>query len=134
MLIAGLVAEVDMALGHDDVRALATQKAAERGPRDSRRLALAKEGQIAEGSPAWEDMPAGDRAKRKRAAGALGWCGVGEELRTGLLLPACKQQLCCGRSARVPASAVPASRCSGPDPSPPSLPRPSCPPMQKRRS
>ena len=69
MVIGGRVTDVDLALGHDDVRALALAKAAERGPRDSRRIGLAKEGQIAEGSPAWEDMPAGDRAKRKRAAG-----------------------------------------------------------------
>ncbi len=72
MVIAGRVADVDLALGHDDVRALAAKKAAERGGPQSRRLSLAKEGQIAEGSPAWEDMSAGDRAKRKRAAGALG--------------------------------------------------------------
>lgn len=72
MVIAGRVADVDLALGHDDVRALAAQKAAERGGSQSQRLALAKEGQITEGSPAWEDMSAGDRAKRKRAAGALG--------------------------------------------------------------
>ena len=84
MVIAGRVADVDLALGHDDVRALAAQKAAERGGSASRRLGLAKEGQIAEGSPAWEDMSAGDRAKRKRAAGAPGgggrraqWDGVG---------------------------------------------------------
>ena len=69
MVIGGRVTDVDLALGHDDVRALALAKAAEKGPRDSRRIGLAKEGQIAEGSPAWEDMPAGDRAKRKRAAG-----------------------------------------------------------------
>jgi nucleolar protein 4 len=77
VVIAGRVAEVDLALGQQDVRALAAAKAAERGPRDSRRLALAKEGQIAEGSPAWEDMAAGDRAKRKRAAGVcwLEWLG-----------------------------------------------------------
>ncbi|PRW57348.1 RNA-binding 28 isoform A [Chlorella sorokiniana] len=68
VVIAGRVADVDLALGHDDVRALAVQKAAERGGTQSRRLTLAKEGQIAEGSPAWEDMSAGDKAKRKRAA------------------------------------------------------------------
>ncbi|KAL4452269.1 hypothetical protein ABPG75_007931 [Micractinium tetrahymenae] len=67
VVIAGRVADVDMALGQDDVRALAVAKAGEKGER-SQRLALAKEGQIAEGSPAWEDMSAGDRAKRKRAA------------------------------------------------------------------
>ena len=80
MVIGGRVTDVDLALGHDDVRALALAKAAERGPRDSRRIGLAKEGQIAEGSPAWEDMPAGDRAKRKRAAGgwAAGWSGASE--------------------------------------------------------
>lgn len=69
MAIGGRAADVDLALGQDDVRALAAAKAGERGPRDSRRLALAKEGAIAEGSPAWEDMSAGDQAKRKRAAG-----------------------------------------------------------------
>ncbi len=68
MVIAGRVADVDMALGQDDVRALAVAKAGDKGER-SRRMALAKEGQIAEGSPAWEGMSAGDRAKRKRAAG-----------------------------------------------------------------
>lgn len=71
MVIAGRVADVDMALGQDDVRALAVAKAGEKGER-SRRLALAKEGQIAEGSPAWEGMSAGDRAKRKRAVGERG--------------------------------------------------------------
>jgi hypothetical protein len=69
VVVAGRPAEVDLALGQDDVRALAMSKASERGPRDNRRLALAKEGAIAEGSPAWTDMPAADRAKRKRAAG-----------------------------------------------------------------
>ena len=78
MVIAGRVADVDLALGHDDVRALAVQKAAERGGTQSRRLALAKEGQIVEGSPAWEDMSAGDQAKRKRAVGARGLCGACE--------------------------------------------------------
>ncbi|KAI3438130.1 hypothetical protein D9Q98_000571 [Chlorella vulgaris] len=68
VVVAGRPAEVDLALGQDDVRALAMSKASERGPRDNRRLALAKEGAIAEGSPAWTDMPAADRAKRKRAA------------------------------------------------------------------
>ena len=61
-----------MALAGDDVRALALAKAKDNGPRDSRRMGLAKEGQIAEGSAAWEDMSAGDQAKRKRAAGAQG--------------------------------------------------------------
>lgn len=71
-MIGGRVADVDLAVGQEEARALAVAKAAERGPRDSRRLALAKEGQIVEGSPAWEDMSAGDRAKRKRAAGSAG--------------------------------------------------------------
>ena len=77
MVIAGRPADVDLALGHDDVRALAAQKAAERGG-TSKRAALAKEGQIEEGSPAWEDMSAGDRTKRKRAAGARWLRAVGE--------------------------------------------------------
>ncbi len=71
MVIGGRVADVDLAVGQEEARALALAKVGERGPRDSRRLVLAKEGQIVEGSPAWEDMSAGDRAKRKRAAGAM---------------------------------------------------------------
>ena len=84
MVIGGRVTDVDLALGHDDVRALALAKAVDKGPRDSRRIGLAKEGQIAEGSPAWEGMPAGDQAKRKRAAG--GWWPVG---RAGRWLGGC---------------------------------------------
>ena len=70
VVIAGREAQVDLALGHDDARALSIAKAEERGhSHDNRRLGLAKEGHIVEGSPAWEDMSAGDQAKRKRAAG-----------------------------------------------------------------
>lgn len=36
----------------------------------------AKEGLIAEGTPAWQDMSVNDRNKRKRAAGAGGVLGV----------------------------------------------------------
>lgn len=70
VVIGGREAQVDLALGQDDARALSIAKAQERGHgRDNRRLGLAKEGHIVEGSPAWEDMSAGDQAKRKRAAG-----------------------------------------------------------------
>lgn len=113
MVIGGRVADVDLALGHDDVRALAVQKAAERGPRDSRRLALAKEGQLAEGSPAWEDMSAGDRAKRKRAAGGVGWGGVGLgglgwRARAGGRATLWIGRMCCAGRAAAPAMCWPA--------------------------
>lgn len=71
--VAGRKVLADLALPKDEVRALALDRAAgfcgshERN-RDRRNLYLASEGEIAEGSPAWESVPAGDRDRRKRAA------------------------------------------------------------------
>jgi len=84
VVIAGRVADVDLALGQDDVRALAVANATERGGKN-KRLALAKEGQIEEGSPAWESMSAGDRAKRKRAAGEGAKSREGRRARGGVV-------------------------------------------------
>ena len=42
VVVAGRTVDVDLALGHDDIRSLAAQKASERGPRDKRNLYLVR--------------------------------------------------------------------------------------------
>ncbi|BDA47944.1 probable RNA-binding protein 28 [Coccomyxa sp. Obi] len=69
LTVRGVPIEVDLALTQDDARQLAgAGKTAAQPGKDNRNLYLLKEGQIEEGSPAWQAMSAADRAKRKRAA------------------------------------------------------------------
>ncbi|KAK9907300.1 hypothetical protein WJX75_001025 [Coccomyxa subellipsoidea] len=69
LTVRGSPIEVDLALTQDDARQLAGATKAQPGGKDNRNLYLLKEGQIEEGSPAWQAMSVADRAKRKRAAG-----------------------------------------------------------------
>ena len=73
--VGGRVVEVDLAVAAEDARAMAAQHAGAKGVRgvreDKRHAALAKEGELQEGSAAWDDMSEGDRKKRRRAAGKL---------------------------------------------------------------
>eukprot|EP00887_Chlorella_sp_A99_P007721 scaffold20.g7721.t1 len=71
--VAGRVVDVDQALDQDGARSLALARAGDRpgatkAGGDRRRAELAREGQLEEGSAAWQDMSEGDRAKRRRAA------------------------------------------------------------------
>lgn len=61
--------EIDMALDAQAARHASAKSQDDWRARDKRNLYLTKEGIISEGSVAWENMPEGDQAKRKRAAG-----------------------------------------------------------------
>ena len=66
VIIAGMPVEIHIALGGDDIRNLAIQKKQE-GTGDRRNIYLSKEGTIAIGSAAWNELSASDKSKRARA-------------------------------------------------------------------
>ena len=68
IIVAGMPVEADIALGGDEIRDLAIQQSGQRHA-DRRNIYLSKEGQIAEGSAAWNQLSNSDKAKRSRAAG-----------------------------------------------------------------
>ncbi|KAL6779538.1 hypothetical protein ACKKBG_A12680 [Auxenochlorella protothecoides x Auxenochlorella symbiontica] len=68
VVVAGRTVEIDMALDAQAARHASAKSQDDWRARDKRNLYLTKEGIISEGSVAWENMPEGDQAKRKRAA------------------------------------------------------------------
>lgn len=66
VIIAGMPVEIHIALGGDDIRNLAIQKKQE-GAGDRRNIYLSKEGTVAIGSAAWNELSASDKSKRARA-------------------------------------------------------------------
>ncbi|CAL5229018.1 g12263 [Coccomyxa viridis] len=65
--VRGVQLDIDLALTQDGARTLASGRAGTPS-KDNRNLYLMKEGQIEEGSAAWQAMSAADQTKRKRAA------------------------------------------------------------------